>query len=147
MILKDKRNSEILQVYQYLEEENIENFENFIKRFGFKVELIQKDFHNIIIVKDNREYCIFDKEYFCYSKGKRFKRYKDFFDKEKYESIPTYSVFELIEESGKLNKIKYNDNLLINLSYNDALFFLSLLKNDFEDSIFVIIDEESGKIV
>ena len=79
MILKDKRNSEILQVYQYLEEENIENFENFIKRFGFKVELIQKDFHNIIIVKDNREYCIFDKEYFCYSKGKRFKRYKDFF--------------------------------------------------------------------
>lgn len=58
-----------------------------------------------------------------------------------------YSVFELIEESGKLNKIKYNDNLLINLSYDDALFFISLLKNDFEDSIFVIIDEESGKIV
>lgn len=147
MILKDKRNSEILQVYQYLEEENIENFENFIKRFGFKVELIQKDFHNIIITKDNKEYYVFDKEYFCYSKDKMFKRYKDFFDKEKYESIPTYSVFELIEESGKLNKIKYNDNLLINLSYNDALFFISLLKNDFEDSIFVMINEESGKIV
>lgn len=147
MILKDKRNSEIIQVYQYLEEENIENFENFIKRFGFKVELIQKDFHNIIITKDNKEYLIFDKEYVFYSKDKNLKEIKDSIDKEKYINIPTYSIFELIEESGKLNKIKYNDNLLINLSYDDALFFISLLKNDFEDSIFVIIDEESGKIV
>lgn len=58
-----------------------------------------------------------------------------------------FSVCQIIEETGKLNTIKYNDTFLVNLNYDSALLYLGLLENDFEDNNFVIVNEESGKII
>lgn len=58
-----------------------------------------------------------------------------------------FSVYQIIEETGKLNTIKYNDTFLVNLNYDSALLYLGLLENDFKDNNFVIVNEESGKII